>query len=165
VEIRLARPEEYEVIADLVVAAYATVGSHERHPGYEPVLRDTAGRARHAEVLVAVEENRLLGTATFVSGPGPYAESEDPAVAGIRMLAVDPRLEGRGIGRALVEECVRRARGAGRARIELLTQPEMTRAHRLYEGLGFRRAPGRDWIEKDLHLLAYELAVGESARS
>jgi ribosomal protein S18 acetylase RimI-like enzyme len=159
VEIRLARPDEYEAIGALVVAAYATVGSHERHPGYESVLRDTAGRARHTDVLVATDGERLVGTVTYVPGPGPYAESDDPSTAGIRMLAVVPDLQGRGIGRALVDECVRRARSAGRARIDLLTQPEMTRAHRLYDTFGFERLAAEDWREDGLHLLAYRLEL------
>jgi ribosomal protein S18 acetylase RimI-like enzyme len=157
VKIRLARPAEHEAIGELVVAAYATVGSHQRHAGYEPVLRDTARRARHGEVLVAVEAGRLLGTATYVDGPGPFAESDDPWVAGIRMLAVAPDVHGRGAGRALVEECIRRARRGGRRRVQLLTQPQMTAAQRLYERLGFARDPELDHLEAGLHLYAYRL--------
>jgi ribosomal protein S18 acetylase RimI-like enzyme len=109
-------------------------------------------------VLVAVDgEGRVLGGATYVPGPGPYAESEREDEAGIRMLAVAPWAQGRGIGRALTEACMALARSAGRRRIVLLTLDSMTPAHRLYEGLGFRRAPGRDWTpEPRLRLLGYE---------
>jgi hypothetical protein len=39
----------------------------------------------------------------------------------------------------------------------LLTLPAMTAAHRLYEKLGFRRSPERDWeFEPGRRLLGYE---------
>jgi hypothetical protein len=45
----------------------------------------------------------------------------------------------------------------------LSTQRTMRTAHRLYERLGFVRAPGRDWNplagQDDIMLLAYELTL------
>ena len=61
------------------------------------------------------------------------------------MLAVDPAMGGRGIGRALAEACVARAKAEGRTGMTLYTLPTMTVAHRLYESMGFRRDPERDW--------------------
>jgi ribosomal protein S18 acetylase RimI-like enzyme len=63
----------------------------------------------------------------------------------MRMLAVAPAAQGRGVGRALVAECIARTRAGGRTGIALYTRPFMTAAHRLYESLGFRRVPERDW--------------------
>jgi predicted N-acetyltransferase YhbS len=96
---------------------------------------------------------------TYVPGPGTrYSESEAPDEAGIRMLAVDPRLQGRGIGRLLVEACLARAKAAGRRRLVLLTRPSMVAARRLYARLGFRRAPARDWeFLPGEWLLGYEI--------
>jgi ribosomal protein S18 acetylase RimI-like enzyme len=61
------------------------------------------------------------------------------------MLAVSPRAQGRGAGRALVEACVSRARAAGKRRIVIHSTEWMTTAHRLYDDLGFERAPELDW--------------------
>jgi ribosomal protein S18 acetylase RimI-like enzyme len=78
------------------------------------------------------------------------------------MLAVDPAGgQGRGMGRALVRACIDRARAEGRSRIVLLTRPRMVAAHRLYEAMGFRRVPERDWEpEQGIELLGFELDLG-----
>ena len=76
VTVRSARPDEYDRVGDLVVAAYATLSDGVE--AYEPVLRDVARRAETTEVLVATLDGEVVGTATFVPGPGPQAEFDDP---------------------------------------------------------------------------------------
>jgi len=154
--IREALPGEHEAIGDLVVRAYRGVG--EVDEAYYDELRDVAARAAVVPVLAAVdaESGRVLGAVTFVPGPGPFHEGEFGDAASIRMLAVEPEARGRGIGRALVDECVRRARATGRNRISLYTRPFMTAAHALYERLGFERVRDLDWeFEPGEWLYAY----------
>jgi len=156
--IRVAVPAEHEAIGDLVVRAYRGVG--EIDEPYFDELRDVAARAALVPVLAAVEEGsgRILGAVTFVPGPGPFNEGEFGDAASIRMLAVEPDARRRGIGQALVEECIRRARDASRPRISLYTRPFMTAAHRMYERLGFRRVSQLDWeFEPGEWLYAYEM--------
>lgn len=61
-----------------------------------------------------------------------------------RLLAVDERMRGTGAGEALVRSCLERAFAAGTSAVVIWTQPSMDSAHRLYERLGFLRAPERD---------------------
>jgi ribosomal protein S18 acetylase RimI-like enzyme len=138
--IREAGPEEYAAAGELCVLAYAALPGETDVANYERQLRDVKRRADVVPVLVAAQpDGTLLGTVTYVPGPGPYAESDDPDEAAFRMLAVAPWAQGRGIGRALVEECIRRAHADGKRGIVILTRPSMRVAHALYESLGFVR--------------------------
>ena len=144
--IRDVRPDEYEALGELTVRAYASIPG-ETDDGYHPYLRDVARRAASVPVLVAVDDDgRVLGGVAYIPGPGtPYSESEASGEAGFRTLAVDPSARGRGIGRALAEACIARARAEGRDGVGIYTRPAMLIAHRLYESLGFERDPARDW--------------------
>lgn len=146
-KIREAAPAEYEAVGDVIEAAYRAVGDP-KFEDYVDEVRDVARRARSCPILVAVEEGTgaILGTVAYVPGPGnPYAELERDGEAGMRMLAVEPSAQGRGVGRALVAAVADRARAAGRCGLAINTRPSMVVAHRMYERSGFVRDPARDW--------------------
>jgi len=144
VEIRPAVPRDFEALGELTVMAYEALFD-EPLGGYERELRDVARRAADSEVLVAVGGDEVLGGVTYVPSSGrAMSEFDDEHAAGIRMLAVDPRHQGEGVGRALVKECVSRARAAGRDRIVLHSTTYMTAAQALYRSLGFDRAADLD---------------------
>jgi ribosomal protein S18 acetylase RimI-like enzyme len=156
VTIRAALPAEHEAVGDLCVNAYRAAGV--AVDSYEPTLRDVAGRAAGAEVLVA-EAQRLLGTVTFVLG-GPLREIGTPDEGEFRMLAVDPAAGGRGIGTRLVEECAERSRAAGKTGLVCSSQPGMVAAHAVYRKLGFVRDPARDWSPiAGVDLVAFALTL------
>jgi GNAT superfamily N-acetyltransferase len=164
--VRDVMPEEYEALAELTVRAYRTLLGPELGSDYEAELADVAGRAALVDVLVAVDvDGRLQGGITYIPGPGPMAWFDQPDQAGMRMLAVDPAAQGRGVGARLVAACVARAVADGKAELLLHTTAFMTVAHRLYERVGFRRDPGRDeTLDDGLLLLAYILDLGRYGR-
>lgn len=153
--IRDVRPDEYLAVGELVVDVYRSI-----IPGldeYADELRSVASRVASGALVWAVEvDGALTGTVTYVPGHGPYAEFKDPNGAGIRMLAVLPAYQGRGVGEALVRACMDRARADGRSRVYLDTTQWMEAAQRLYLRVGFVRAPELDWEPAtEVKLFAY----------
>ena len=163
--IRAAAPDELADVGELTVSAYAADGYLDATDDYSDELRDATRRAELATLLVAVDDrsdgvSQVLGTATFCLAGTPYAEVSRPGEAEFRMLAVAEEARGHGVGAALVQSCIDLARAAGSTALTLCSLKEMTPAHRIYQRLGFVRAPDRDWQpHPGLTLVAFVLAL------
>ena len=153
-EIREARPADFAAAGDVAVAAYAGFYGDELG-SYEGALRDVEGRARDGVVLLAIVHDAIAGTVTYVADDrSPLATGRQRAgEASIRMLSVEPAYGRRGIGRALSIACIERARSDGKSSIVLHADEEMRASQALYESLGFRRDPSRDFHPDDVTAL------------
>ena len=146
--LRRAQPEEFAAVGRLTLAAYVADGYLDNDHEYA------------AELIVAVDPttHELLGTVTFCLAGSHYAEVSRPGEAEFRMLAVAPAARGQGIGHALARWCVDRAREQGCTAVVLSSLDQMHAAHRLYERMGFRRLPERDWFPTpEITLVSYVL--------
>jgi len=128
VDLRAATPDDASRIAALL--------SDEGYPAgpSDIVARLERFAPPDSQVLVAALEGEVLGfVALHVM---PRFEHAD-RIARILALVVDPGVRERGIGRLLVAEAERVARGRGAVFVELTAGHHRPEARRLYESLGY----------------------------
>lgn len=156
--IREARAEDAAAARNLTLEAfqeYAGSMPPDAWSMYRENLIETLGRPEWATHIVAVEADTIIGSVFLTR---PEMSEEEPEV---RLLAVAPAARGRGVGRALMEDCVRRTRGEGHSALRLHTSDMMKAATRLYTQMGFVRAPDLDFSPMEGALVkGYRLYLG-----
>ncbi|WP_027499188.1 GNAT family N-acetyltransferase [Rhodococcus sp. UNC363MFTsu5.1] len=145
IEIRPATPADYDTIGELTVDVYVDGGFVSDTSAYVDRLRDTATRAEHAEVVVAVAGDEIVGSLTIAEPGTPFADVAEPGELEFRMLAVAPTARGKGVGSALVKHVLDEAYDRGLARVVISTEADMVDARRIYDRNDFIPAPQRDW--------------------
>ena len=163
ITIRTAQPQEYDRIGEITVEAYLKDSLLSLESPYLNTLRDAADRGEQAELIVAEVDDEVVGSVTYCPPDSPYAEIAQPNEAEFRMLAVQAGARSKGVGRALIEACIERARGGGFSTLRLSSQRNMRNAHRIYERMGFERTPDLDWSPvPGVTLIAYALPLTPS---
>jgi ribosomal protein S18 acetylase RimI-like enzyme len=166
VRVRDARPEERDEIERLTRAAYEQYAERmapEAWRGLRAAMVAGLATEEPVERIVAERDGRLVGSVLlFAPASDAYRGAVEPSGAPeLRLLAVLPEARGSGVGKALVQECVRRARKAGARELGLHTSRSMEVAIGLYERMGFERAPELDFQPDGAErVTAYRLPLG-----
>lgn len=136
--IRDFRATDAEAINCLAPAAFEEFSSkYSDWPALASILGRMSDLAQSDEMVVAEFGGRIAGAVAYIPPYQPKAPYFEKAWPIIRSLVVDPRCRRAGVGRALTEECVSRARRDRAYAIALHTSPILTVDLQMYLSMGF----------------------------
>jgi len=160
--VRNAGVEDLDQVSLLIRDAYQEYQANfapEVWERYSREIMDVRSRLDTSELIVAENSGRLVGAVTFYPNTSPSDQGGWPAGwTGIRLLAVHPDARGMGIGRVLMDECLRRSRLLSATALGLHTTELMGIAQGMYERMGFVRVPEYDFqAGPEVVVLGYRL--------
>ncbi len=140
VRLRAYRPADAPHLREITTSAWRQFQPHfSDWPAFEARLLQIERLAEQVELIVAEQEETIAGYVGYAGPAAVKADFFEPHWAVIRMLSVSPGVRGKGLGRLLTDECLRRAQAEQVSVMALHTSPIMAHAERMYLGLGFAR--------------------------
>ncbi len=167
--VRNAKPVEFAEIGKLMVQVYSQLDGFPKEseqPDYYKMLANIGELTNQpeAELLVAVSaEDKIAGGVVYFGdlkyyGSGGTATKEQNA-SGFRLLAVDPSIRGKGIGKLLVVECIRKTKANKLSQVIIHTTMAMQIAWKMYQNLGFKRSEDLDFKQGELPVFGFRLLL------
>ncbi len=163
--IRDANPDEFQEIGELMVNVYSQLEGFpkpDEQPNYYKLLANIGSLTENpvTHLLVAVSlEGKISGGVVYIGdmqyyGSGGTATQEKNA-AGFRLLAVDPDTRGNGVGKLLINECIRRAQADNQFQLIIHSTKAMQIAWGMYEKMGFTRSEDLDFMQESLPVYGF----------
>lgn len=167
--VRNAVPDEFEQIGKLLVLVYSQLDGFPKQseqPDYYRLLSNIGEfiNRPETELLVAVDRSGYTCGVVVYFGDMQYYGSGGTATleknaAGFRLLAVDPAHRGKGIGKLLTMECIRKAKAKNRRQVIIHTTKAMHTAWKMYERIGFERSEDLDFMQQELPVFGFRLKL------
>jgi len=168
-KVRKAKPDEYKAVGQFMVHVYSQLEGFPKEseqPDYYKMLENVGDftTKEAVELLVAVSNNgNIVGAVVYFGnmqfyGSGGTATKEKNTAA-FRLLAVDPKTRGLGIGKLLTLSCIEKARGKKLNQMVIHTTKAMMTAWKMYEKIGFKRSEDLDFMQGDLPVYGFRLTL------
>ncbi|MDC6365103.1 MULTISPECIES: bifunctional helix-turn-helix transcriptional regulator/GNAT family N-acetyltransferase [Flavobacteriaceae] len=165
--IRKAKSSEFKEIGELMVRGYSSLEGFPKAdamPEYYNTLANIGEFTKKpkTELLIAVSTtDKILGGVLFFNDMKYYGTkgivTSQKNAAGFRLLAVDPKARGMGVGRALTVACIEKAKKEGQNQIIIHSTAFMKVALKMYEKLGFQRSTDLDFKQGDIPVYGFRL--------
>ena len=167
--VRNAKPQEFLEIGKLMVQVYSQLEGFPKEseqPNYYKMLANVGELTKkpETELLVAVSaEDKIAGAVVYFSdmkyyGSGGTATKELNS-SGFRLLAVSLLSRGKGIGKLLTNECIRKSKDKKLYQMIIHTTMAMQTAWKMYEDLGFERSEDLDFMQGELTVFGFRLLL------
>lgn len=167
--VREAVAKEFQEIGELMVNVYSNLDgffSKDDHPAYFEKLANVGKLTGHpkTKLLVAVSTlNQIAGAVVYIGDMKYYgsagAATQEKDAAGFRLLAVDPTIRGKGIGKLLTKACIKLAKDEGHREMVIHTTNAMKIAWGMYEKIGFERSEDLDFSKDDFPVFGFRLEL------
>lgn len=168
-EIREILRNEYKLLGKLMVDVYSNLDgfpTQDEQPSYYEMLANIGdfNEKRDTKVLVAIStEGEFVGGVVYFADMTRYGSGGTATTikngSGIRLLGVDPKSRGAGVGKALTNACLKLARDSGHSQVILHTTQAMQLAWKLYTKLGFERSQDLDFTQEELPVFGFRLRL------
>jgi GNAT superfamily N-acetyltransferase len=168
-KIRNAKFEEFENVGKLMIKVYSQLEGFPKEseqPEYYKMLLNVGNLTENnnTELLVAISHrNKVVGAVVYFSDLKNYGSggtvTKIKNASGFRLLAVDPKERGKGIGKLLSKECINRAIKLNQNQLYIHSTESMKIAWGMYERLGFLRYSEIDFIQGELPVFGFKLSI------
>lgn len=161
-EIREAHPEEFTQLGTLMVEVYSQLEGFpdkDEIPDYYETLQNVGELTKNpkTKLFVAVSDQGIVeGGLVYYGDMRYYGAGSDAMLnqnaAGFRLLAVNPEIRGKGLGKRLIDACFNQAREEGFKYMLIHSTKYMMVAWKMYERMGFTRFPEIDFEKAGVHV-------------
>lgn len=164
-EIREAYPDEYVALGQLMVDVYSKL---EGFPGpteipqYYHILKNVGDFTKKPKVKLFVAVSTTgevdgglvyFGDMKYYGAGGKATTSQNAAA--FRLLAVNPEIRGKGLGKLLIELCMTQAKKEGFDYLVIHSTKSMMTAWKMYERMGFVRFPEIDFNQNGVNVFGF----------
>lgn len=164
--VREAHANEFSKLGELMVAVYSQLEGFpgpDEIPDYYESLKNVGEftKSPKTKLIVAVSrEGKIDGGLVYFGDMRYYGAGEESTLrqkaAAFRLLAVNPQIRRKGIGKLLIGACLEQARKEGFEYLMIHSTEYMMDAWKMYERMGFERFSEIDFVKNDVKVFGFK---------